>query len=450
MVINYFIVFLVFFGLLVNYHKTVLIYGAVSLFVQPYMCLVYSPALTCDFAANMLIIGMFLLRSKKRRRTMPFILRREFFLIALMYLISGVVSSNGFISNFPNIFVSIIQLLAIVVFFKELNTAKDIDITIKWLLISFSILAVYGVIEFATQFNPFYDYYADSIAPEALKGKLFHSSLRLGRWRTQTVMSISISWGGACAVMVGFMILMRDYLHNIIIPFLFWFIVGLLLFGIVSSASRSALIAIIVMLLPYFFVKGEKKFKFFLIIAAIAFVFLFRDSLMALVNSAIGIEDLNVDLGSSSDTAMRVDQFNAVLNVLQENPLFGLGARGYDVAFSINNDILGAESIWLQTLISYGFVGVVIWILLYYKLAKISVNSCYSKLGALMFVGGWVLYRTSTSSPGLEEIDFIYFVIVLYKYNQLKTNLEVNETSTVHKVERKHFSISSARRGSVV
>lgn len=428
MIVNFIIVLLVLCGLLVNYHKTVLIYGAVSIFVQPYMCLVYSPALTCDFAASMMIIGMYFLKGKNRTNAKPFILRREFILIALLCLISGFVSSNGFIANFPNIIVSITQLLAVVVFFKELNSLNDIDITVKWLLLGFTIWAVYGVIEFAIQSNPFYDYYADSIAPELLKGKLFPSDLRMGGWRTQTVMSICISWGGACAIMAGFMFLMRDYLYKTK-PMLFWFIAGLVLFGVVSSVSKSAILAVVAMLLPYIFVKGEKKFKIVFTIAAIAFVFLFKDSLMALVNSAIGVEDSNVDFGSSSNAAMRVDQLNAVLNVLQEHPLFGLGAKGYDVAFSSNHEILGAESIWLQTLINYGFVGVVIWTMLYIKLAKISVRSYTNKFCALMFVVGWVLFRTASSSPGLEEVDFIYFIIVLYKYNQLKTSRASNVAS---------------------
>lgn len=428
MIINYIIVLLVLCGLLVNYHKTVLIYGAVSIFVQPYMCLVYSPALTCDFAASMMIIGMYFLKGKNRKQAKPFILRREFISIALLYIASGFVSSNGFIANFPNILVSIIQLFAIVVFFKELNTEIDIDITIKWLLLSFSIWAVYGVIEFAIQSNPFYDFYADSIAPELLKGKLFPSDIRMGGWRTQTVMSICISWGGACAIMLGFMFLMREYLQKTK-PMSFWFIAGLVFFGVVSSVSKSAILAVVAMLLPYIFIKGETKFKIVLTIAAIAFVILFKDSIIALVNSAIGIENSNVDFGSSSNAAMRVDQLNAVLNVVQEHPLLGLGAKGYDIAFSSNSEILGAESIWLQTLINYGFVGVVIWIMLYIKLAKISIKSYNNKICALMFVVGWVLFRTASSSPGLEEVDFIYFIIVLYKYNQLKANQVAFNTS---------------------
>ena len=125
----------------------------------------------------------------------------------------------------------------------------------------------------------------------------------------------------------------------------------------------------------------------------------------------------NTDIqGSSYD--MRLNQYAAVSAVISESPFRGLGIKGFEVASKAKSEILGAESIWFQQLISSGLLGVIYQIVVYISILRYMISNKLnqSKLSCLVMVFGWISFCTLTSSPGLTEPYFLTICILVVRY----------------------------------
>ena len=85
------------------------------------------------------------------------------------------------------------------------------------------------------------------------------------------------------------------------------------------------------------------------------------DNFYSLVDSKIAEE------GGGSTVHGREIQFRAALNMFELNPLFGNGPGSIAVLKNIgnNNEILGAESSWMQILPERGLFGAIVYIYMY-------------------------------------------------------------------------------------
>ena len=145
---------------------------------------------------------------------------------------------------------------------------------------------------------------------------------------------------------------------------------------------------------------------------------LFSDKVTELLDSFSSKTDV-----SGSNAEMRQNQLLSVIKTLGGSLIWGLGFKGYSVAIKANDDILGAESIWLQLLLQGGIIAVVIQLFLYIYIVKYFVKFIPSnkRIISMFFWAGWIIFVSMTSSPGLDDDYFILLILMVIKYfNSIK------------------------------
>ena len=403
-------------------HRAILIYGPLSILSQPYMCLRYnSPAILLSFMIELVLLLLYY-RKNKKFYIAKFPLKRPFIFILIIQIIGTIVSPIGIMGTIPNVIFKSVSYLYIIIFFNELTTLLDMKLAIKSLLITTCVLGIYAIYEFIIQANPIMSYISASLPPEVLDGKLYYTEglERFFSIRGQSLLTICISWGGFCCMIIAILFYLKGTkilrINNIAI----FLLMLLFSFFILITGTRSAYLFLIFVFFGGF--KTLNKFNQFLFIIIIAiFSAIFIDNLLQIVTSFNSDSDLT---GSSID--MRMMQFEAVMNVITESPICGLGIKGYTVARDIDADILGAESVWMQTLITSGFLGIVCQLYLYYCLLKYinhNTNAVNKRL-LIMVTLGWIAFYSLTTSPGLNETYFILIILLMCK---LETNKKYNE-----------------------
>ena len=145
---------------------------------------------------------------------------------------------------------------------------------------------------------------------------------------------------------------------------------------------------------------------------------LFSDKVTELLDSFSSKTDV-----SGSNAEMRQNQLLSVIKTLGGSLIWGFGFKGYSVAIKANDDILGAESIWLQLLLQGGIIAVVIQLFLYIYIIKYFVKFIPSnkRIISMFFFAGWIIFVSMTSSPGLDDDYFILLILMVIKYfNSIK------------------------------
>ena len=394
-------------------HKAILFYGPLSILCQPYVCLRYSsPAILLSFMIELVLILLYY-RKNKGFGINRYPLKLPFILIFVIQMIGVIVSPLGIIETLPNVIFKLSSYLFVIVFFNELITPFDKRRAIKTLLVVASILGLYAIYEFVVQANPALMYILNSLPTEVLDGKLYYTEglERFSSIRGQSLLTICISWGGFCSIVVAtlFYIKKSRILH--INSITIYTLILLFIFFILTTGTRSAYLFLLFVILGGLKTLNKLHRGILIIIVGI-FSFIFLDHLSQIVISFNSDSDVS---GSSLD--MRMMQLEAVVNVITESPICGLGIKGYTAAKDMDANILGAESVWMQTLITSGFLGVVCQLYLYYRLLKYvrsNTNIAYRRLLTMM-VCGWIAFCSLTSSPGLNESYFILIILLLCK-----------------------------------
>ena len=273
-------------------------------------------------------------------------------------------------------------------------------------------MVTYGLFEYVTQKNPVIDF-EKTFIPEDDNGKIYFSGERYGSVRCQSMMAISISYGAICVIWLCVAMSFRK-IYKEIIPssflFPFW---GLILIATFSTGSKSPFIFLVTYLVSFFFmVSGYIRIKVSLLLGVILFLFVFQSFISDFI---LQITDSSQTTTAGSDIPMRIMQVSAAANLLdQYGWLFGLGARGVMKANTLAaEELLGAESIWLQLLLEYGIVGCFTYVYMLYSVNKYK-KEVIGKRGytiPLVLIISWVILNTVTSLPG---IDLTLFLCIIY------------------------------------
>lgn len=405
------------FSLLVmrNFHKSVLILGPMFILCQPYMCLRYnSPAISLIFITQFLILFCFFLKRKQMRlSSFPFC--KAFYFLFFSLSVGTIVSPHSVISIIPWLISHIISYLFVVVYYNELKNLSDAKLSLKVLLFSASFLFVYFLFELVTQSNPFIQSMFDLLGID--NGWVYPTTERFGVIRCQSLMSICIAWGGFCCLIFVAILLINKYTLFDKMNIVYSCMAVLAILGVYFSGSRSAYLFLFVIICNYFFdLKGKKRL--FLLI------FVLMGSLFMLPSIITFVSEVFDDNISGSSFSLRQMQYIATFSVMAESPFWGFGIKGFELAKAEDSDLLGAESIWLQRMINYGLIGVLMQLYMYKSCWKY-INVCGNNSVLCKFLLlGWVLYCTMTTSPGLLEP---YFLSILILY--CKTIFFINKSS---------------------
>lgn len=397
--------------ILFDFKKAVLCYA-------PFKILFYydvrlTAALPFDMAIVLLIAFCFFVKRKEYSKLLfPF--TRGYMVYAIIYSI-GCIIPVFMINRIPSTVISI--LLYSYIYFQCLRNIRDVKLAAAVYMLFSLFLVGNGMLELFTHKCPVDDWIRSMpfIDKEHAWDTDF-DELRFGLPRIKSFMPFSITYGVACAILLSlpFYLVFENFRKSLLMRLLVPMSLGFLLIGVITSASRSPILGIVV-LLSYLFLDKElfKRYKtkillLLLLIAVFMWPFIY-DNIMSILNpkaaDAIG--------GSSMD--MRIVQYSIAFDYMMQSPLFGLGKETQitDILF------FGGESIWLPLMINNGILGVFGYIYLYYAIVK---NTKVSGSRYLHIVtASWLVMNTATSLMGLGDATYLTLYMLLYRYNYLKS-----------------------------
>lgn len=397
--------------ILFDFKKAVLCYA-------PFKILFYydvrlTAALPFDMAIILLIAFCFFVKRKEYSK-LHFPFTRGYMVYAIIYSI-GCIIPVFMINRIPSTVISI--LLYSYIYFQCLRNIRDVKLAAAVYMLFSLFLVGNGMLELFTHKCPVEDWIRSMpfIDKEHAWDTDF-DELRFGLPRIKSFMPFSITYGVACAILLSlpFYLVFEKFRKSLLMRLLVPMSLVFLLIGVITSASRSPILGIVV-LLSYLFLDKElfKRYKtkillLLLLIAVFMWPFIY-DNIMSILNpkaaDAIG--------GSSMD--MRIVQYSIAFDYMMQSPLFGLGKETQitDILF------FGGESIWLPLMINNGILGVFGYIYLYYAIVK---NTKVSGSRYLHIVtASWLVMNTATSLMGLGDATYLTLYMLLYRYNYLKS-----------------------------
>ncbi len=397
--------------ILFDFKKAVLCYA-------PFKILFYydvrlTAALPFDMAIVLLIAFCFFVKRKEYSK-LHFPFTRGYMVYAIIYSI-GCIIPVFMINRIPSTVISI--LLYSYIYFQCLRNIRDVKLAAAVYMLFSLFLVGNGMLELFTYKCPVDDWIRSMpfIDKEHAWDTDF-DELRFGLPRIKSFMPFSITYGVACAILLSlpFYLVFENFRKSLLMRLLVPMSLVFLLIGVITSASRSPILGIVV-LLSYLFLDKElfKRYKtkillLLLLIAVFMWPFIY-DNIMSILNpkaaDAIG--------GSSMD--MRIVQYSIAFDYMMQSPLFGLGKETQitDILF------FGGESIWLPLMINNGILGVFGYIYLYYAIVK---NTKVSGSRYLHIVtASWLVMNTATSLMGLGDATYLTLYMLLYRYNYLKS-----------------------------
>lgn len=423
MLIIYILFIIVLFYAFYDLKKAILAYSSLRLIFHQGICLRYeSPNITFDFAMCLAFWAISLMKKPKIQTIIPN--KNGYCALFVSYFIAIITSHYSLTKSVPYMMGTIVTLLFSILFYQNLISWKDYRKYFNVLFIVMIAFTLYGTYEYLTQSNPLVEYERSILPEEFYAGRIYVSGqLRLNSIRCQSLASISISFGVICALWFMYVSAVYSSIKNRSKRMLVYITVVL---GLISGCYYSGAKTPFIYIMTYFglfIMFGKIKLVYKLIFAFIIIFGLYSFALQ-IMDFYMSIVDSSKSSFEGSDIIMRLGQFQAVLKVVGENLLWGLGARGVAYAQEINPLILGAESIWFQLYIEQGFIGifcyVFFWISLY-KMAKI-LEDVGNRRKLFFMIVAWLATNTVSSLPGLDTSIFVCLYYSLLFYYKSKEN----------------------------
>jgi len=305
------------------------------------------------------------------------------------------------------------------------KTKSDINYFTRIILVSITIMLIYGVYCFFTGTNPYIT--SLSILFNAKDNNEVFSEMERGGFigKIQSTTSHPFFWSVILSMAIfasySFWIIKKSYTYYIFLALLiFNLFVCNVRTGIVATAVGTAL------LFNQFSVRSK-----LISLSVIIFIFLFSidtsifGSLQPIIDSIIYFNDPHKDVGGSS-LEMRMVQLGGAITIWQQGGILfgnGFGWCGYYYAFYGDHPILlGFESIIYVILIDNGVLGILLYVFLFYSFYKINWNlytgSVYKKKTEFWiinsFITSYIIFIVMTGQFGFN-IFLIFLVLMLLK-----------------------------------
>lgn len=354
---------------------------------------------------------------------------KPFLWMSLLIFLSSVVSFLPLFNSVNSAIVeSVSSYIFPLLFFAQIRESKDLKFVITALMIVSVIAAIYGVLEgFVFGFKNPLVLYEQSLNPNITENMWSYETLaRGGRGRVSSIFAHAIGCGCTMSIFAVFFLYVKSAFKCYIISNKLYYaaiISAVLLIGLCNSRSP----------FPLFFIPllALVKSKSFLKIAGMGVLFLivFQSELSSFIDVFLSIFDkkLESQMGGGSNVEMRTGQYEALFKVwLSGNPIIGQGA--YATRFWIDKRIglLGAESMWIPLLLNTGVLGCAFILLIMRNLVKLGTG--YGKKMIFFFVLGWLVMRTSSSSPGLDISLFFMMMFCVAKLDMISQNTYIESS----------------------
>ncbi len=414
--ILFFLIFLV--ALIYDKQKTIIaIYPITLLTTTLPLFVIGKTSFGLNFCVYSLIIIMSVLNIQNKYRKNPFSL--PILVTVIGYILTffyGAYKSSVY--PFVTHIVSSLIPLALYPYFKS---SSDINRFIKWLCLSFSIAAIYGVVEYLNGRN-FIMYWLQTQTTFVI----FHDHIddfRFGYGRCNSFFDFPISFGDACAMMFSFMLFYIYAYKKYVLKYKTLIVIlVLMIVGIFLSNSRAPMLAFVVGILHLPFFRSSKRTLGILAVLLI-FVLFSWNNLTLIYDSILGMNKSGVE-GSSVE--MRNTQFLFCLDDFMRNPVFG---GGFNRLRELQGDIggrelMGGESQLFILMVDHGLMG-----LLSYFLTVVYMcffTPAYLRRFSVIFTLAWVIAAFSSLTTGLTISFPMILLLLVYRANELEM-IEVHQ-----------------------
>ena len=312
------------------------------------------------------------------------------------------------------------------------TSEAKLQLCIKTLLISFIVIGIWGIITYFIKENPLvlsfalaFDYSKDMFIGDGT------GSVRGAFTSTATGNQSEgpIPWGQICLILAGFGLFfkgMKDmHLRKVYIV--------LAIFNCFMSTKRSAILPLLVVVAYYLFKVGfftKRNIIYSLGVLGFSAVVISSTPTLqkyyhANIEPSIFFWDDNLAAKNEikgSNSEMRTTQAKYVNKLIENNEIFGLG-YGYTAKhierYGGNTDALFFESLYLWAIANSGYLGLLVWIIFFYKWSRRMIANRSEALDMYVFNGSYIL------SVFLTNIycSFAYYMIAsafIIKYHQFK------------------------------
>ena len=203
----------------------------------------------------------------------------------------------------------------------------------------------------------------------------------------------------------------KRYLYNLCFIFM-------LVFALFSGRSVFILVVILIMTISIiYFIKFRKKRRK-LLANILLFVTLISVPLFSLKEESTKILSIFVDKIMSNEneelnSGRRSEQFNNIINRIQDNPVIGFGINAPE---SLNSNVFSFELTYLQLLLNFGTLGfslIVIFNLAFLFLVIIHFKKCNNLELITPWIIGYISYMIcAATNPILLKFDRIWLICI--------------------------------------
>lgn len=415
------------------------LYLAIRILI-PYIARV--PFLDISLNSACLLILVLISLFKKEFKISSILQRKEFkfifccFLLFIISFTAGIVPIDFQISEFVKfIYTEVLPMIIGILIIKREKDLKTID---KYLLGATYIACIYGFVTLVIKSNPIFLYFINVFGnPESLSDVSDLSvKARGGIEGSAASMAYGdgLVWSQMSLILLGYLIIKKKELkkHS------FFLIIILLVLNCFLTGYRASFIALCISLIMFLYKKQSiKKFiATILIIISSASILLTFDAFSKYktnINSIIFFwEEKAGENISGSSVSLRKSQFNATLNSLETEPLGnGFGYPQYHYQKTGKDTVMfGYESLFFRTAWESGFIGLIIWILCFYKINK--YISLKKRVNTYFLYWGYLI---SILMTGIQSTLFLFLILILlsHKYFQaIKQKISTNEVLNNH------------------
>lgn len=241
------------------------------------------------------------------------------------------------------------------------------------------------------------------------------TDVRFGIKRSQGIFTMHTTNGAVATEM--FVVILGGLLSGLIKKTkLNYLIITSLLFTVLASGTRSAILALVICSFTYLNrqILNSKRLLGIALAVIVAYIAL-GSYFDAIINSFLNTESV-----SGSNTDMRQGQFNLALMFLLESPIYGHGI-GYCAThvMGVYDEMFGAESLWFPVMIDTGVMGVIGYAMFFISNIRYCIKQKMSYL--IFFVLGFLVLNSMSSIPGFI-ITWIFPILIVLMQMDFKKN----------------------------
>lgn len=399
--------FIILVGLICDFKKTILIFAPFKfLFINSVLLF---GNVSFENAISLIIFIVFFFKYKQCCKLSRYPLKYSLILLVLSESLAAIIGEPNYIS-IPLKFCRLYGFC--LVFFYLLETKEDIKIVLESLSIFVIILVGNGLVELILDMNPIGDILASELRDDAF----FIDRTDYGSrgMRVHSFLPHSICFGNVCAIFLFLYCFIKT--HEMENSDKLYFIILLLILGIIMANSRTPLLALMLYAIPFLFNKKMLKYRLLLIMVVIIAGPFIIDKMYNMLDSMFN-PDTRQDVGGSS-MEMRLEQLEMSFFLIKDKLLLG---NGFSFDFTIFSEMRGAESIWFNLLMYQGIFGCVAYIFMFIESIKRALKTEVAKFLIFLCLG-YLLQQSATYNAGLDDFLYYFVYLLIFRYSTI-TNI---------------------------